>query len=314
MIITCAQAFAQSEPDTFNKKDLIEKMDRSDLDMKSGEGVKLDDSILKFEIPKIEFETSVKKPQVTAKKTTKAPKKVVKTAPPSRKPKKNHPAKVKPVKKDKIKVVFAKRPILIGQINKNDKIVITKGKTYVYRMLKSNIIQYKYSGKIPFDSKGLRKNDETSYYVVDKKLLLDDYKKSRSNSTMAKSKPNTNKPKVSKPNQSRVVAKPVVKKPLIKKDKNIDPKVITDELAAQRKIIEDKYNNGKIIKKTIKLKNLHQNDEVYIVGGLQFVFRVSSSSSGKKKFWLLEKLDVTNKSVEEIGKNRYKIVRFYKTN
>lgn len=313
IIFTCFQGFSQNEPEKFNKKDLIEKMDRSDLEMKSEDEVEIDDAILKFEIPKIKFEKPVKKSQMISKKTTKTPKKAANGVSSSRKPEKNSPVNVKPIKEDKIKVVFAKRPILISQMNKNDKIVITKGKTYVYRLQKdNNIIQYKYNGIIPYESSGLRKNDETSYYVVNKKILIDDYKKLKSNSSRTKTKLRTNKPKTIKSTQSSVVTKPETKKLSVKKDKNIDSQLITDALEKHRKIIEDKYNKGKRIKKSIKLKNLHQNDEVYIVGDLQFVSRVSSSSSAKKKYWLTEKLDINNKAVEKIGKNKYKIIRFYK--
>ncbi len=309
MILISVQGFTQSEPDAFNKKDLIEKMDRADLDMNSEEKVKIDDSILKFEIPKIEFAAPVKKSQASAKKANTSTKKVVKEATTvTKKTNKTSSVKTSPVEKDKIKVSFAKRPILISQMKKNDKIVITKGKTYVYRMLKTSIIQYKYNGKIPFDSKGLRKNDETSYYIVDKKLLLEDYKKSRSNTDKSKTKSKTKKPP-----RTSVPRRTGPKKTSPKKDKKLDVQSISDDVASKRKIIEDKYNNGKKIKKTIGLKNLHQNDEVYIVGDIQFVFRVSSSSSGKKKFWLIEKLDINNEAVQKIGKNKYKIIKFYKT-
>lgn len=305
------QGFAQSELDAFNKKDVIEKMDRSDLDMESKDNVKIDESILKFEIPKIEFDVPVKKPVRATKNTTSKAKKVVKK-PPSKKvvtiPFETTPVKTPVVKKDKTEVVFVRRPISINQMKKNDKIAFTDGITYVYRIQKSNVIQFKFNGKIPFDSKGLRKNDETSYYIVDKTRLIADYRKLRSNSKKSISKPKV--AAVKPPSKT----KPLVKKPtVIKKDTILDDQVMPVDVSEKRKAIEKKFNNGRVIKKSIQLKSLRENDEIYIVGDIQFVFRKISSNSVKKKYWLTEKLDINNKAVKKVGNNKYEIIRFYKT-
>ena len=316
MILICGQGFTQSDLDTFDKKDVIEKLDRSDLDMKTNEKVKLDDSILKFEIPKMELDVpikqkpSVKKIAVIAKKaqpetnpTVAKPtvssekKEVVEVKEVTKNQSYNEIAKEAKANNQKLKVVFAKRPILISQFKKNDKIVMTNDKTFVYRMLSPNIIQYKYFGKMPYASKGLRKNDENSYYVVDKKLLIADSK-------ITKNAP-------IKPTQViQPVAKPVAKPIAEKQTSSVVTTDTSSDIQEKRKVIEEKYNNGKNIKKSIQLKNLHRNDEIYIVGDIQFVIR--DSTSGNKKYWLTEKLDVNNTSVEEFGNNKYRIIRFYK--
>ncbi len=317
MICTFTHGFAQPELDTFDKKDMIEKMDRADLDMESKDDVKIDDSILKFDIPKIEFDVPVKNPKRTVANTTSKAKKVVKKPAVEAAPVATAPVVTTPAKKEKPKVVFARRPISIGQMKKNDKIVLTNGVTYVYRLQKSNVIQFKFNGKIPFDSKGLRKNDETSYYIVNKNSLVADYRKLRSSSK----KPN-NVPQVAavkKPSEVKTPAKAPSTKvssteapTAINKDQKPDNQVLQVDVVEKRKAIEEKYNNGRSIKKSIKLRGLRENDEVFIVGGIQFVFRKISSNSVKKKYWLTEKLDIDNKAVKKTGNNKYKIIRFYK--
>jgi hypothetical protein len=170
-------------------------------------------------------------------------------------------------------------------------------------MLKDkSIIQYKYFGKLPFQSMGLSKNDENSYYVIDKDLLLSDIK-------MLKSK---QKPKQNKKSKIKKPIKPIVDEQA-KLEKNPVNRTPPDDLVTKRKAIEKKYNNGRIIKKSIHLKNLHINDKIYIIGDIEFVIRPIQSTNSKKKYWLDEKLDIENPALEKIGKNSYKVIKFYKT-
>ena len=268
---------AQSEPKAINTKDMIEKLDRSELE--TGHVEDNIDIMPEFEIPKIEFEAS-------------HPKKV-------NKPKGANKVKAaaKPTTASKSKVVISNKTIKLMQLNKNDKIVFNKGKTYIYRLLKTKIIQYKYNEKLPLDSTGLRASGKNSYYVVNKIQLVKDAKKL--NSVAKKSK----KPQRASNNRKSTAS--------TKKPAAVDAYVVTADMAAKRKEIEGKYNGGKPIKKNLKLKDLLINDDVYIFGDIQLVARRSKNVAGQRKYWLIEKLDTQNSSVKEVATNKYIINKRY---
>ncbi len=270
---------AQSEPKAINTKDMIEKLDRSELE--TGHVEDNIDIMPEFEIPKIEFEANqpktVSKPKMANKEKTAAKSTTV----------------------SKSKVVISNKTIKLMQLNKNDKIVINKGKTYIYRLLKTKIIQYKYNEKLPLDSTGLRASGNNSYYVVNKIQLVKDAKKINSVAKKStKSKRTSNKRKR--------VASTSTKKPVA-----VDAYVVTADMAAKRKEIEEKYNGGKPIKKNLKLKDLLINDDVYIFGDIQLIARRGKNVAGQRKYWLIEKLDTKNSSVKEIATNKYNINKRY---
>jgi len=279
--------WAQSEPKAINTKDMIEKFDRSELER--GHVEDKIDIMPEFEIPKIEFKASqpktVSKPKLDNKEKVAA------------KPTTASKSKVSKAKASKAKVVISNKTIKLMQLNKNDKIVINKGKTYIYRLLKTKIIQYKYNEKLPLDSAGLRASGNNSYYVVNKVQLVKDAKKLN---FVAK--------KSTRPRRARNNRKSTAntKKPVI-----VVTYVVTADMAVKRKEIEDKFNGGKPIKKNLKLKDLLINDDVYIFGDIQLIARRSKNIAGQRKYWLIEKLDTANSSVKEIATNKYNISKRY---
>jgi hypothetical protein len=312
------------EPEAINAKDLMEKLDRSDIEESSSDS-KINNIMPEFEIPKIEFNEKleskkVKKPTKVAKKPKLEKVQALKKSPKQSKQvvaekssntgaanetvkPKVAADKVKKTETTKNKVVISKKVLKFIELNKNDKIVINKGTTYVYRLLKTKIIQYTYGGKLPLDSAGLKASGENSYYIVNKMLLMRDIKskKSRGNKRAV-----TKKVKTSAPNKKSVV-KPVVK-PVVAEYK------VTPEIAAQRKVIEGKYNHGQLIKKNFKLKDLQINDNVYVFDEVQLITRRQKSSSGIRKYWLIEKLDINNKAVKAVSRNKYTIIKRYQSN
>ena len=195
-----ANCFAQSEPEAVDTKGMIDKIDRSDIE---SEGMEIDPSLMKMEMPIIEFDENIdtikpvkstneshaghahankahKESSAPVKKEASAAVTISASNTTASKPKVTKEAEVKkPVttansQTKKRKVLIAKRPISLKTLKNNDKIVINKGLTYIYRLSKSNIIQYKYKGNLPLDSKGLKKHSESSYYIINNALFIAD--------------------------------------------------------------------------------------------------------------------------------------------
>lgn len=282
---------AQSEPEAVNTKDLNEKINRSDILTDDVNGSKMNNLMPTMEMPLIEFNEKpvVSKNTQTEKSVNKPVEKLATKVEPKSE-------LVKTSKPKKQSVVFAKRPISINQLYNNDKIVINKGKTYVYRQTKSNIMQYKFKGKLPLDSLGLKPSGANSYYVINKGLVAKD----------AKSTPK----KVSKTTKTKTVAKKkeTVAKKVVKADLN---DAITSEVMSKRKLIENKHNNGKEITESIKLNNLRVNDKIYLIDGLQFVIRKSRNTSGVKKYWLIESINTNSRSLKKETEFKYKVIKYY---
>jgi hypothetical protein len=281
-------SLAQSEPEKIDTKDMVETVDRSDLENDTDTKDELNSMITTFEIPKIEFESKENpKKKPTKKKNSNKVKseKIIE----STDEKKATVVKLKP--KRKSAVVIAKFPLTVSQFKRNDKIVLSKGKVYVYRLAKSNIVQYKYKGKLAMNSEGIKKNSENSYYIIDRNKFIKDIKELKKNKT--------HKPKKKK------------KEKEVKIEKREEDIGVTEEILLKRKKVEDRLNHGKTIKKSLLLKDLRKEDEVYLIGKIQLVIRKNKATSGVKKYWLLEKFDITNKSVIKVSKNKYKINRKY---
>ena len=265
--LTCAA----SEPKAINTKDLVDKIDRSEIS--TGEiNPTLENILPNLEMPKIEFKernTEKKKSNNSTQRLGADNKQTLNVE------KKSKPKKVNNT------VVFAKRPISLVQLLNNDKIVLSNSQTYVYRLNKNTITQYKINDKVPLKSHGLKASGENSFYVVDVRLLKNDAKEFRKKSK-SQIKNNT---KITNHSEK------------INKATNVEKTSISPEITAKRKLLEKKLNHGKSINSTINLRSLQTNDEVIISGDVQLVIRKKKSTSGVKKYWLSEKLDTNNSSV-----------------
>lgn len=290
---------AQSEPEAIKTKDLIDKIDRSEIS--TGESNPTLENIMPdFEMPKIEFNENKKKnskSKIDESSKTKEPVNSVDTS-----------KKVSKPTTVKNRVLISKRPISLSQLLQNDKIVISNGQTFVYRLNDNTITQYKIKNKIPLKSLGLKANGKNGFYIVDIVLLKKDAKALRKNTKNTKSnktkKPKNTVTKTIKPKPASPINK---SDPLKKESKEISPDILT-----KRKALEKKFNRGRSIKSTVTLRTLQTNDEIIISGGVQLVLRKKKSTSGVKKYWLVEKLDVNNSSVIEKSKNIYKLIQSYK--
>ncbi len=279
-ILSLNICFAQDEPKKINPKDLVDKVNRADLE--GDESVEINNLIPTLDMPTIEFE---KKVENTANNK---PKKVTKNPKISPRPKVK---KEKPTKIESKKIVTSKRSMTSKMLKVNDTIVVNNDKVVIFRTAKSEIVKYPYKGQIPLGSFGLKKQNNV-YIVTDPKRLREDIK-------LAESIKNT------KPQES--IAK-TEKTTVDTIDNGIE---YSEAQLASRKKVEEKYNNGKKIKKSIMLKNLRVNDMVYIIKELSLVIRKKKSTSGVYKYWLTESLDINNPSVEKIENNQYEIIRSY---
>lgn len=265
-----SSAFSQDdEPKAIDPKEMMDKLDRSDIS-EDDDNTSVEGMVPDFEIPKIEFNNDVKVEEAKESKGSKDTK--------ASKSEESRSTQSKTQKKNR--VLISNRAITkLSQLKNKDKIVAKDGKILIYRLSKNNIIQYKFKGDFPLDSAGLKKENDNSYYVVDKQLL--------NGGDSASSK-------------------------LAQSAANSDEKIeITDELMAARKAIEEKFNSGKEIKRSITLKGLQINDTVYVFEKVQLVTRRSTNIAGLRKYWLTEKLDPTNSSVKELSKNKYQIYKRY---
>ena len=75
------------------------------------------------------------------------------------------------------------------------------------------------------------------------------------------------------------------------------------------KQVEEKYNNGRPIKKSITLKKLRVDDDIILMNNLQLVQRKNSFSTEKFNYWLSEKLDINSQIVEKISDDKYRVIK-----
>ncbi len=292
-IMTCAQA-GEADIKKIDTKDLQEKAQRPEIEQNNE--IKFDDSVTKFQMPKIEPQAITTSEDLELKKTQKPSKpKVTKKShhKPVKKRVVKHKASThsntstnKSTKKSKSKIVLANRPLLLSQIKEHDKIIIKDGKRNVYRRAKSKIIKYIYNNPVPVDSSSIKINKDGSFYVTNKARFIADSK-------ALKKAPKT---------------QAIAQKSQASEELALN---ISGKDKQTRLEIEQKYNHGKTIKKEILLKNLRKNDEIYIVKGVQFVLRKKKSSSGMFKYWLIEKINESNAALQKIKNNKYKVTRAY---
>lgn len=314
MNFTCQ---AQSEPEAVRGKDLIEKIDRSEIEANDmDDSIELDTTVPKMELQKIEFVKPKPKPKTKAKAkakaTTKTPSKPITEV--QAKPKPVVSKKESPKKK---KILISDRSLSLSNLKVKDKIVVNEGTTYVYRMVKSNTVQYKFAGKIPFDSKGLNIIDKNRYVVVDLGVL-----KADSKATKTKNKKTSKKP-VKKPVKQPVTnekSKTVIAKNKTTEPKKAAPKPVkpanvssTDKI---KRTFESKHNRGIEITETIDLADLLKNDIIHVSGDVKLVVRRNRNTYEMEYFWLIEKLDINknslrNTSFKALSDNRFKLTKDY---
>ncbi|VAW38133.1 hypothetical protein MNBD_GAMMA01-262 [hydrothermal vent metagenome] len=289
--------YVQAEPKVVNTKAEVDKIDRSELETHN-ETLSLDNIVPKLEMPNIEFDGSIRTRQNT---TT--------SVPANKSTAKKEPTKKKPVKqKNKKKIVLARKSMLLNQLNKGDKILLSKGLTYVFRISRHNITQYLYKGKLAMDSSGLEPSKTNGYYIIDKDKLVADTKLLNSNKKASKVTRHQSSSKA----KQLTKRKTITTNKLAKKPASNEPNIIPVDIIAQRKKIEKEYNKGKAIKNSIRLKNLRANDKIHIIDNIQLVFRKNTSTSGVKKYWLTEKLNPDNKAIKLQSKNIYKVIKLYR--
>lgn len=259
MLTMTGYASAQTdEPEEITTDGMIETIGRDEIESEDKEDLKLDNNISDFKIPLIEFDEKNVKSDSKATTTNKAQKSDVSNTVP--------------------RIVIAEKPVSLSQLQKNDKLVVTKsGTVFMYRLVGQEITQYRLLKSPNLKSRGVTSKGGDSFYVINPGLLIRDSREDKTDVAEEKSD-----------NQDEG---------------------ISGQEAEERRAIEKEYNRGKHIDKSLRLKNLHVNDEVYIIGQIQLVIRKQKSTGSTKKYWLIEKLNLESSSVEKDGNNKYKIIR-----
>jgi hypothetical protein len=287
-IITSSFVFAQNDkPAELDSQDLIGEINKPEFE-DADLNIDLDEFIPKMQMP-------VLAPQIEPVEKE-APKPNTASIAKVEDPKETQEATKEPKKKVAPKIENATTVLSMQQLKSNDLIRIEFSQIKVYRRVKGKIIKYKFRNGLDLNSSGLNKKDETTYYVKDTSILIRDTKKAKQE-----------KQELAKQNKQD-------------EKKNIQAKVIesnsesedTELLLKLRTDIENQLNNGKKIKNELLIKNLRTNDMIYIIGDVLLVTRKNKATSGTKKFWLLEAIDIENSSLEKEANNRYKVIRKYK--
>ena len=273
MSFTC---LAQNEPETIRGKDMMDKIDRSEIGSDDIESViEIDEDIPKIELQKIEFEkppvkkASVKRNSTKRTSVKRDSKSVVKKQTKSKK------ASVKKEASNKKKILVSDRSLTLSGLQKDDIIVSVDGSTYVYRKVKSNTVQHLFKGSFSASTKGLKSVGENRYIVESLDFLK------------------------TAPTPTPIVAKKVEEGSVDLSDSN---KI--------KKDFEDTFNNGKKITNTIVLKRLKKSDVVFVIGGVQLMVRRNGNTLKKEYYWLTEKFDTNSESVKSLTKNSYKLVKY----
>ncbi len=288
-ILATSFVFAQNEqPAELDAKDLMEEVNKPDFDDSDIE-INLDEFIPKMEMP-------VLVPQMEAAAESR-----VATPKPKKQVEKKESVKKEPVRKESNRIVNASTVLNIRQLKTNDLIRIEFSQIKVYRRVKGKIIKYKFRNGLDLSSQGLNKKDETTFYVKDTAALIRDTKSAKENK----------KKQVAVEKQATEEANEETKVEVVETNSSSDDDTAIAKLRAN---IEEKLNNGKEIKNEILIKNLRSNDLLYIIGDLVLVTRKNKATSGLKKYWLTEEIDVENESLEKEANNRYKLLRKYKLN
>ena len=331
IFLTISICYAQSEPESINGKDLIEKIDRSDLELNDlDDGDVLENEIPKMEMPTLTFKKkpvskvekptkkSIVKPENTVKKEV-VNKKETKSKPAaSRKPTTRKPTTKMPTTKKsttkksttrkpttkkakKKKIIVSDRRMSLKNLKNNDKVVVAKSVTYIYRLEKSKTVQYKFIGKLPLNSSALESKGINSYYIRDVKKLIADSKATFSTSTKNKTTITVkakNKPKT------------IVKKAVDKVEVNKQAETRSTSNNGQKKL-ETKHNHGRTISQSIELNQLMKNDVIHLSGNAKLVIRRDRNTYKIHKYWLKGELDLRSRSLRKQSDIKYKVLKEY---
>ena len=300
LMINSVLCQAQTEPETVRGKDLLEKIDRSDIESNElVDPIGLDTAMPALELEKIEFgKPNSNKTNTKVEKVEKV--KIVEKTPeisPSKPTEKSEPIRVvEDSNSSKSKtILISKRKLSISNLELDDKVVNNDGLTYVYRSGKSDTVQYKFVGKMPYNSTGLKLISENRYLVVDLGVLKSD----------------SENPSAIKPiERNKVAAKVEPVKPVVAEVKpNTEEPAGSTNIEAIKKEMEQKYNKGKEITKTIYLFGLKKNDIIHVSGDVQLIVRRNRNSFAIEQYWLLEKIDPNSKNLKALSANQYKVLK-----
>ncbi len=311
-------AIAQSEPESVRGKELLEKMDRSEIEATNmDDAIGLDEEIPKMEMPKLEFKNNATKKPPEVKPAVKTPPVVqapVEKAPVVKEPvakvsavkesdpesDKNRPkVKVNSDDQKRNKILISNRRLSKNKLEINDEITKTKDYTYVYRLVRSDTVQYVFTGILPINAPGLKSLGNNRYVVIDPEQLDENVKKvvAANKPVVEKAKPEPKKTETKKPEVKKVIA-------------TTKPAVTLSDVDAIKKEFEKIHNKERKISKTITLNKILKNDVIHISGEVQLLIRRNTSYK-IEKYWLTEKLDINNPSIKDLSKNRYKVIKAY---
>lgn len=289
LLISChVWAFQQTEPNGINKKDVVDEIDRSEIEKnESNEAPQIDNMMPAFEMP--DFKANIKGSDKTVRRThsnrtISKPKKVVKKKKSVIEHKEVDKGTKSKTKEASITVNQKNKPIVVMRktlkpklLLLNDVFVIKNGKTIVLRSSRKYTYKYRFKTELPLNSKGIRFLKANHYLIVNKTQLLADINAENISDNLNIPNPN---------------------------DEGISEKIIL-----KRQALAKKYNRGKEIKFSIAKSRLKPNDIVYDFGDVQMVVRKKSGHSSAKKYWLYPLIDRKSPALFKIGNSKYKVIK-----
>ncbi len=294
---TQVNSFEQTEPDSINKKDVVDEVIRSEIESDElTETPKIENIMPIFEIPKLKVSSenvkksngshaksrtlkkvvkkSIKKKLVAQRNLNES--QVIKSKSVTRSTEK---AKKQTNKQYRRRVVSINKSLKPHQLLLNDVIISTNAKLFIERSKGKYIYTYQYKHNIPFQSKGLKLIKPNHYMIVDAELLAKDIAAFNTPEQLA--------------NEIKIIK-------------------VSDELLLKRKGVEKKINKGHFIDKSINISDLYKGDVIYIFGEVQVVIRKKRGMLFLNKYWLFPTIDTENSSLDKIGKGKYRVKKAIK--
>lgn len=304
---------SQSEPEKLNGQDMIDKVDRSDIEAQPlGDPIEFNTNLPKMKLEKIEFNKPDKDNKKTkAQSSNTATKKLDKSVTANNVVKEVKESKAttnverkiedKPIETTKTSVkkktvLVSKRKVSISNLLINDVVVENEVATYIYRKVKSNTVQFKYIGKMPFYSLGLEVLASKKYKVVDLSTLKTDSKSSKD--PYSKRLDAVNVPEVKNTTQIKEANKI--------SSENTENLINIDEL---KKEVEALLNKGNKITNTMETKNLIKRDIIHVTEAGDLLERKTRASVDSKFYWLTEKINTERASLKKVSNNKYKVIK-----
>ena len=291
---------AQSEPETVRGKDLLDKIDRSEIEANEiAEPIELETEIPKLEFEKIELENPKEnKPKAKVEKTAETKvSKPIETIEPKQDVEGVIEAEDTESQLSKNKtILISKRKLSISNLLVGDKVVNNDGLTYIYRTGKSDTVQYKFVGKIPYSSQGLKKISNDRYELVNLDTLISDTNNTSSSVEKVNSESQT------------IPVKTVDNEPKKGADESVKTSSVSRGVDDIKKEMQEKLNEGKEITKNIYLFGLLKNDIIHVSEDVQLVVRRNRNSYAIEHYWLTEKINPNSKSLKSLSDNQYKVL------